>query len=181
MTTNDKALQKPSKPIEGEIVKKPRGGKRAGSGRKPLDRDEYFYLIQPFLELGYTLHKACLFSLVPYMTVKTWYDENDGDNDFRKKVDREILKLNAVSRKIIFDAIVKGKSKEDAWKWLEKREKDELGIALDITTGGEAITDRENLASIADSLKEIARNDNKPTASADVQPDGEGDGEVPSP
>lgn len=92
------------------------------AGRPPINLDETFTKIKPFLQLGYKLHKACLYALIPYTTVKPYYDKND---DFRNKIERERTLVNTVARKNLVKAIQDGDLKASL-DWLETQEKDEF-------------------------------------------------------
>lgn len=148
--------------------------KGKGRGAK-IDRDEYFARLQPFLELGYSLHKASLLSEVPYRTVKDWYEEKDGE--FANKVERERRKVNAVARKVWYQKIASG-NYQAAKEWLERIEKDELGQSLDITSGGEALGESETVRQIAKDLTELVKNGNPTSPTADTS--GEGDSQAAS-
>lgn len=145
-----------------------------GSGRgKKAERDQYFANLQPFLELGYSLHKAALLSNTPYRTVKLWYDEED--REFANKVERERNKVNAVARKVWYLKIGAG-NYQAAKDWLERTERDELGQGIDITSGGEPLGDGETVKQIASDLAELVKNDITNTR----ETGGEGDSQAPS-
>ncbi len=74
-------------------------------GRPKIDVDDYFAKIQPYLQLGYSLHKACLYAEIPYRQLHDYYVENE---DFRNKVERERTLVNAAARRNLVEAIKKG-------------------------------------------------------------------------
>ena len=92
------------------------------AGRPRVDIDDYFTKIQPFLQLGYKLYKACLYAGVPYMTVLDYYNAHD---DFREIVERERLLVNTIARKNLVQAI-KGGDLETSKDWLETQEKEDF-------------------------------------------------------
>ncbi len=99
-------------------------------GRPPADADdgleEVFTKIQPYLQLGYSFHKSCLFAQIPYTTYKKYYDEN---LNFRNKIERERSQVNLTARRNIVDKINAGDTKLSL-RWLESFEKDDFGVAI---------------------------------------------------
>jgi len=91
-------------------------------GRPKVNIEEYFANIKEFLYLGYSLHKACQLGLVPYRTVKHYYDT---DEDFSKKIDRERNRINAKARLNLVKKIEEGNIKISL-EWLKHTENDEF-------------------------------------------------------
>lgn len=104
-------------------------------GRDPINIDEYFAKIEPYLKIGLSVHKACMQANVPERTVYDYIEKND---DFRRKV--EIAQEH-------FEVMVKSKSYElikdgdgNHIRFILKRKfRDEYGDNIDITSGGEKI------------------------------------------
>lgn len=97
---------------------------------KKADIENYVTNIAPFLEVGCSLHEACLHGVVPYTTVKDYYDKDD---EVRKKIDR--LKNNIIleARSVIYKQIQDGD--KDIAKWyLERKKKDEFSLKYEQST-----------------------------------------------
>ena len=69
--------------------------------------DEVFTKIQPFLQVGYSFHKACVMALVPYSTVYPYFCDAypTYDQAFHDKCERERNLVNIVARQNIIQAI----------------------------------------------------------------------------
>ncbi len=105
------------------------GGKRKGAGRKKYTAkqiagllDELFQKIQPWLQLGYSFHKACRYGKVVH---ETYREYAEADLNFLDKVERERTLINTVARKNVFKSIQAG-NVADSWAWLETQEKDDF-------------------------------------------------------
>lgn len=93
-------------------------------GRPPKIKgglDEVFAKLQPFLKVGYSFHKACLFALVPYRTYIDYYND---DEEFRNKIQVEQNKVNIKARENLAAAVNDGDPKVSAF-WLERQEKED--------------------------------------------------------
>lgn len=101
-------------------------------GRPQANLDECFTKIQPYLQLGYSFHKACLYAEIPYTTYKKYYDENQ---DFRNKIDKERSQVNLTARKNIVDRIKTGDTKLSL-RWLESFENDDFGLKIKNSKSG---------------------------------------------
>lgn len=170
MATSPRKPKNDTKAQKGQIMPVDKGG------RPPHDRDEYFGFIQPFLELGYSLWKACLFAEVPYMTVKDWFDQ---DESFRKKVIREQNKISAIARKVLADKIT-SRSPNAALSWLERMERDEFGNPNEGVTDGLTAED-DSIKAIEADLKGIMYGSDGDTTEGEISdsPDGEATDERP--
>ncbi len=102
------------------------------AGRPRIDIEKYFTKIQPYLQLGYSLHKACLYAETPYTSLKPYYDE---DENFRNRVERERNYPNVRARRALLNAIEKDDAKV-AIEWLQSMEKDDFSKRTEV----EAIT-----------------------------------------
>lgn len=105
------------------------GGKRKGAGRKKYTLkqisallDDLFQKIQPWLQLGYSFHKACRYAQEVY---ETYREYAEADLNFLDKVERERTLINTVARKNVFKSIQTG-NVADSWSWLETQEKDDF-------------------------------------------------------
>lgn len=103
--------------------------RKSNAGRKPTDLTEAFTNLQPYLQVGYSFHKACIMALVPYTTLKFYYNE---DEDFRNKIERERNLVNVVARTNIINSIKKGKV-GNSFEWLDRMEKDEFSKRTELT------------------------------------------------
>lgn len=124
-------------------------------GRPAINLDEYFSKIQPFLQLGYSFHKSCLFAEIPYTSLILYYNE---DENFRNKCERERSIVSLTARRNLVNAI-KGKEEirnkdgvilqeaqspsiDVSKEWLETQEKDDWSKrteTLDVTPQDEGI------------------------------------------
>lgn len=102
----------------------------------PVDIEKYLTNIQPYLEVGCTLHEACLHAVTPYTTVIDYVNKDD---EVRNKIERmqnvPILK----ARESLLGGIET--SPELALKFLERKKKDEFSLRneTDITSNGQAL------------------------------------------
>lgn len=97
--------------------------RKSGAGRPPIDHEAYLAKIRPFLQLGYSMHKACLYADVPYRQL---HEHANTDENFRNKVVRERTTPNLIARRNLVNAINKG-DLEVSKDWLERLEADEFG------------------------------------------------------
>jgi len=116
--------------------------------------DEYFEKIKPFLQLGYSLYRACQFAGLNYRRVYNHYQRNE---DFKNKVERERNLVNTQARKILIKAMIgDDKNPPDpklALEWLDRMEKDEFSKRIEITGA-----DGEKLVNPKDLLFEFFKN-----------------------
>jgi hypothetical protein len=109
--------------------------------------DEYFEKIKPFLQLGYSLYRACQFAGLSYRVVYNHYQRNE---DFKNKVERERNLVNTQARKILIKAMIgDDKMPPDpklALEWLDRMEKDEFSKRIEITgADGEKLVNPKDL------------------------------------
>ena len=102
--------------------------------------------IQPYLELGYSLNKACILAEVEPSTVYKWLEK---DEALSKKVASWRNMVSAVAVKNIVDTIkgneeagIKPDIENSKW-WLSKKEKETFGNNIDVTSNGEAFKTNE--------------------------------------
>lgn len=133
-------------------------------GRPRADIEEGFTKIKPFLQLGYSMHKACLFAGYPYTTLKFYYDTED---DFRNKIDREQLIVNTQARKNWVNKIIVEKDYQSSKEWLEARERDDFAKRKELTG-----------ADGKDLLFEVVLSSNEDQAHPVAEPGGEEPGPV---
>jgi hypothetical protein len=116
--------------------------------------DEYFEKIKPFLQLGYSLYRACQFAGLNYGMVYHHYQRNE---DFKNKVERERNLVNTQARKILIEAMIGNDEKPPdpklALEWLDRMEKDEFSKRIEITGA-----DGEKLVNPKDLLFEFFKN-----------------------
>jgi len=91
-------------------------------GRPQINLDETFTKISPYLLLGYSFHKACLYAEVPYSSVIIYYND---DEDFRNRIERERTDPSRKARKNLIDAINAG-NLQVSQEWLEAMEKEDF-------------------------------------------------------
>lgn len=100
-------------------------------GRPPVGRDTLLRKLEPFLKVGYSLSKACIFAKVP---IRTAYDYYQKDEDFRNEVDRLRNMVNILARQIIINSLQEKKDVNLALEWLDRMEKDEFSKRVEIST-----------------------------------------------
>lgn len=103
-------------------LKKDGTPKKSPAGRPKANIDAYFAKIREYLELGYSLNKACLYGGVPY---RTMYEYQADDPDLRSKIEYHQQLINVKARRNITKAIKQGDIKVST-DWLERLEPDEF-------------------------------------------------------
>jgi len=107
-------------------------------GRPKADLDKCFADLQPYLQMGYSFFKSCLYANVAYSTYIIYYNS---DEEFRNKLERERAKPNLQARKNIIAALMEGDTKISL-EWLQAMEKEEfsrLEMTKDISERDEGI------------------------------------------
>lgn len=66
------------------------------------DNTELYNKLFPFLALGFSLHKACIYSNINYSTVKNRCSE---DIDLQNKINKTIDNIVIMSRKALYDEV----------------------------------------------------------------------------
>lgn len=84
------------------------------------NKDEVIELLKPYLELSYTVNRACSLAHFPQSTVATWMAD---DELLRLKVEGMQNAINLQARKNIAKNINDGKIDDSKW-WIEKTDKD---------------------------------------------------------
>lgn len=84
------------------------------------NKEEIIELLRPYLELGYSVNKACSLAGFPQSTVATWLTD---DEVLRLKVEGMQNAVNLNARKNIAANIKEGKIDDSKW-WIEKTDKD---------------------------------------------------------
>jgi hypothetical protein len=87
----------------------------------PVNIEEYLTNLKPYLEVGCSLHEACINAIIPYTTV---VDYMKNDEEIRKKIERMQNQPLYIARKSVVDGM---KLDGDlALKYLERKKKDEF-------------------------------------------------------
>lgn len=90
-------------------------------GRPPADIEHYLDLLKPFLQLGYSVVKACSLANVPKSTV---YDYIKADQKFSDKITLyQTLASQAARQNIVKEIVEKKDTKLSQW-WLEHSKDD---------------------------------------------------------
>lgn len=92
-----------------------------------MNIEEYLTNLKPYLEVGCTLHEACINAVVPYTTM---VDYIKNDEDIRRKIDRMQNQPLYIARKSVVD-----KMEFDgdlALKYLERKKKDEFSTKSEL-------------------------------------------------
>lgn len=111
-----------------DIAIKPRP-KQGEKGRPPVDINEYFRKIEPFLKAGYSLYRASLLGGVPYSTIWDYYKQ---DPSFSEKVESLINAPSVRARQVWIEKINAG-DYGAAKDWLERRERSEFATRQEQT------------------------------------------------
>jgi hypothetical protein len=106
-------------------------------GRPKIDLMKEFEKIKPYLQVGYSFHKACVLGRVNYTTLYNYYKE---DEEFRNMVERERSLVNVLARQVIIEKIRDEKDSKLALEWLDRMEKDDFSkrLELDLTDENDA-------------------------------------------
>jgi hypothetical protein len=110
------------------------------AGRPPVNIEEYFAKIQPYLQLGLSVNKACTQADIPHRTV---YDYMEKDEDFRRRIEREQNDMVVRSRAKLKEAVDTKRNFSDEHRYvLDNLDKDfkkstKVGIETD---DGEKVT-----------------------------------------
>lgn len=95
------------------------------------ERLELMEAIKPYLQLGYSLKKACEYAGIPYTTIFEWVKGND---TLRTEITAWQGMVNTQARQNIVEHIMGNKKKgiepslETSKWWAERREKDDFSV-----------------------------------------------------
>lgn len=87
---------------------------------KGLDQEKVIESLKPYLQLGYSVKKSCLFAGVAYTTVHTWMRDNPS---IRILLYSYYNYASLTARQNIVKSIAKG-SVQDSWHWVKAKEPD---------------------------------------------------------
>ena len=87
-----------------------------GKKRTKKQKNELFKVLELYLELGYSLKKACKLTKTPYSTIRDIIEE---DEALRAKMHMLQNKVNTKARQNIVNSIEKGNVTDSKW-WLER-------------------------------------------------------------
>lgn len=93
-----------------------------GKKRTKKQKNELFRVLELYLELGYSLKKACKLTKTPYSTIRDILDE---DEALRAKTYMLQNKVNTKARQNIINSIEKGNVSDAKW-WLERMDDFEI-------------------------------------------------------
>jgi len=144
-------------------------------GRPKIDVDDYFAKIISYLQLGYSLHKACLYAQVPYRQLHDYYEENE---DFRNKVEATRGRISVQARRNLAEVIANQELLDKEGKiirpkfpqlmvnqvstdWLESMEKEEFSKLFQTRDITEADDSQELLKTIVLSIREDVKQERK--------------------
>ena len=106
------------------------------------------------MQVGYSLHKSCLFAQTSYTQALIYYDN---DPIFCDKIDRERLIVNTVARKNVVAAIQKGEI-TTSWDWLRTQEKKDFSTRQEIEVEDKGTNEKlDKVAEIITNLSKYAR------------------------
>lgn len=104
---------------------------------KAWNKEKVIEQLKEFLQLGYSVNKACNLSGIAQSTVQTWIDN---DEALRLKITSWQNEPNVLARRNWIEALKKGnptKYGEDKYTpskdWLERKEKDEFSLRQEHT------------------------------------------------
>ena len=117
-------------------------------GRPEIDVEKYLAKITPYLQLGYSLWKACIYSQTPYRQLHDYYEAQDEDGnyineDFRNRVEAIRTQVSVQARRNLAEIIQNVELKDEkgnvirgkfgagmvaqvSQEWLESMEKEEF-------------------------------------------------------
>jgi hypothetical protein len=155
----------------------------AEAGRPKIDVEKYFAKITPYLQLGYTLHKACVFSQTPYRQLHDYYEEQDDEGnyvneDFRNRVEATQTQVSVQARRNLAEIIQNAEIKNEkgeiirpkfgagmvatvSQQWLESMEKEDFSKLLQTKDITEKDEGQELLKMVVLSIREDVRKERK--------------------
>lgn len=86
---------------------------------KAWDKEKILEALKPYLQLGYSVNRACILAQITNSTIWTWIER---EPELRVKIRSWQNMVSAKSREVIVKSI-QANNKEDAKWWLERREK----------------------------------------------------------
>lgn len=96
---------------------------------KQWDKEQIVQTLKPYLQLGYSVKKACKLAQFPD---STFYDWINNDDLLRAKVEAWQGMISAKARQNVASSVDKGNVEDSKW-WLERREKREWSTRQEIT------------------------------------------------
>lgn len=102
------------------------------AGRPRADIEQYLTEIQPYLEVGCSLHESCLHAVVPYTTV---VDHMKRDDEIRKKIERMENVPILIARQSVVGTMAE--NADLALKYLERKKKDEFSLKSEQEISGD--------------------------------------------
>lgn len=96
------------------------------------NRDDVLELLAPYLQLGYTIKKACDLAEVPDSTVFTWLNDGSPEAEqLRAKIVAMQNRPKAKAREVIIKSITNGNVETSKW-FLERTERDEFSTKTEV-------------------------------------------------
>lgn len=90
---------------------------------KARNKEKVIEAVRPYLQLGYSVHKACKNACIPQSTFQTWVDKDD---DLRSNVISWQNRVSSKAREVVAKDINTGDVGSAKW-WLERQERKEFG------------------------------------------------------
>jgi len=109
------------------------------------DKEKVTELLKPYLQLGYSVNKACKLVGIPQQTVDTWIQD---DNELQLKVTAWQNEISVIARKQWKKNIIKGRPTKfgiddytPSKEWLERIDRDDFSTRSesDVTSKGEKV------------------------------------------
>lgn len=127
--------------------------KKSNAGRPTVITEEAVQKLVEAFKNDFNDGEACLYANI---SESVYYDHKRTDNDFRIKIESAKAFVSFAAKRNIAQAIINKQSVDDAWKYLERRQKDVYSTKVTTT--------QENLNVDVNSLATQENNDDATTA-----------------
>ena len=110
----------------------------------PEQRENILESIRPYLQMGYSINKACILAQIDGSVIYKWCE---ADETLSKKIESWRNMVTAIARQNLVKSIQGDKDKgipgdiDNSKWWLERTARDEFGKNLDLSSLGKPISD----------------------------------------
>lgn len=102
---------------------------RSGDPHTPAERKAVYESLKPFLQLGYSVRKACILAQFPYTTLCEWLKKSDSSR--MQLAYWKATPSIAARQNIVKDIVEKKDVKSSQW-WLETNESKEFNRKINV-------------------------------------------------